>query len=183
MDIRDRIKKFFSKDSDMPVIETSQRFPVPAGFIDNHNTVFATPLKQGDKDCGARIYTYVENGISLQKEVVSEMDLQQWQDFQQRLEEAKEKGYMESGKVSIPSSLSEGRRGVYAAKVKRLVEGAFVCDGVNIYQTDENLRNTFIRSMSEKTWGNFSKVIDKVQKEEEAIRRNGVVKFENFTGK
>ena len=141
------------------------------------NTVFAAILKKGSENCGVRLYTYDEDGFSLEKRVLGDMDEKEWAAFKSRLSQAKAKGYIESGKASIPSSLCEGKRGVYAVNVKRLVDGVFVKDGVNIYQTDENMRNNFIRSMNEKTWRNFSILISKTQEEEEAIRKAGLSKF------
>ena len=180
VEIRDRIKKLFGRQEDQPVIETSQRYPVPAGFIDNRDVALAVLLKKGNKCCGARLYTYEKDGVSLEKKLLGNMDESQWYDFKNKLDNAKAKGYVEDGeKTPIPSALCEGKRGFYAISVKRYndAKDAFVSDGVNIYQIDENLRNVYIRSMSEKTWRNFDSLIAKVQKEEEEIRQASLSKF------
>ena len=177
MEIRDRIKKLFGRKSEQPVVETSQRYPIAAGFIEGQNTVFAALLARGNESCGARLYTYEEDGFSLEKKVLGEMNEEEWTAFKSRLNEAKKKGYIESGKAVIPTSLSDGKRGVYATSVKRLVDGVFVKDGVNIYQTDENKNSVFVRSMNEKTWRNFSKLMAKTQREEEEIRQASLSKF------
>lgn len=177
VEIRDRIKKLFGRKSEQPVVETSQRYPIVAGFIEGQNTVFAALLTKGNENYGARLYTYEEDGFSLEKKILGEMNEQEWNTFKSRLYDAKKKGYIENGKVLIPSSLSEGKRGVYATNVKRLVDGVFVKDGVNIYQTDENKHSVFVRSMNEKTWHNFSKLIAKAQKEEDEIRQASLSKF------
>ena len=178
MEIRDRIKKLFGRHEVQPVIETSQRYPIPAGFIDNTDVVLAFMLKKGKKFCGVNLYTYKEDGISLEKQLIGSMDENQWRDFKSKLKNAKISGFVENGdRIPIPRMLCDGKRGVYAIGVKRLIDGVFVKDGVNIYQTDEHMQNVFVRSINEKTWRNFSKLMAKIQKEEDEIRQASLSKF------
>ena len=176
VEIRDRIKKLFGRHEADSVIETSQRYNIPTGFIDNQETVFAAILKRNGVNSGARLYTYKQNGVSLEKICLGDMNEAEWVDFKSRLNKAKING-IEYGKFAIPTSLSEGKRGVYATKVKRFNGVEFVEDGVNIYQTDENMRNIFVRSMNAKKWHNFSLLIEKAKEEEKAIREAGIAKF------
>ena len=177
MEIKDRIKSFFGRKNASPVVETCQRYQIPSGFIDGYNTVFAAILKQKEKNYGARLYTYKENGVSLERCLIEDMPEDRWVDFKSKLNEAMTKGYIECGKQQIPLLLSEGKRGVYAVRVKRYIGGAFVEDGANIYQTDENLRQSFVRSMNDKKWKKFQNLITKAQEEEEAIRKASLSKF------
>ena len=177
VEIRERIKKLFGRHDADSVIVTSQHYVIPAGFIDNQDTIFAATLKRDGVNDGVRLFTYKQNGVSLEKQCIGDMSEEKWKGFKSRLDEANAKGYFEYGKFAIPTSLSEGKRGVYAMKVKRYNNGIFVEDGVNIYQTDENMRSVFVRSMNAKKWRNFSKLMAKTQKEEEEIRQTSLSKF------
>ena len=180
MRLKNRIKEIFSKDSESPLIETKQRIFLPDDFLDNLKNVCAVRLTKDNVSSGVRLYSYKANGNSLQKELVRDMSEQEWQAFEISLNEAKERGYIEGDRVDIPTSLCDGKRGVYALAVKKYSDGAFKKIGVNIYRTDENLRNYYIRSMSQKKWGTFMEYIEAARKEEENIRRNNFLQFDTF---
>ena len=166
MNIKDRIKYIFSKSSNLPLVETKQRISLPDGFIGDYLNVCAVCLKKGNIKSGVRLYSYKTSGNCLQKEFIMDMDEAEWQKFQSELKEAENRGYIEGARIDIPSSLCEGKRGFYALEIKKYKNDNFKKVGVNIYCTDEKLRNIYVRSMSEKKWNSFLEYIKEARKEE-----------------
>lgn len=181
MEIRERIKDFlFHKYSTSPIIETSRRIPIPDGFLDGYKTVCASELRKGDERFGARLYSYSESGVDLQKNVIGDKSEQEWQQMLAKLQEAKQKGYIESTRTEIPSSLSDGKHGVYAMDFRKYddINEEFIPAGVHIYQTDEKGRVVLIRTMNKKVWSNYRRVIDDAIKQEESLRRSALAQFD-----
>ena len=186
MEIRERIKDFlFHRCSTSPIIETSRRIPIPDGFLDGYKTVCASELRRGNERFGARLYSYSETGVDLQKNIIGDKTEEEWQQMLAQLQDAKQKGYIESTRTDIPSSLSDGKRGVYALDFRKYddINKEFVPAGAHIYQTDEKGRAVLVRTMGRKVWNNYRRVIDEAIKQEKALRRSALAQFDVNTQK